>query len=330
MKPRVGYIPERITYVTKPIREIATNWSDSWAQGTPLNKVAVSPSFPVPADKENLMETARRWGRSGGWNNGIQAKVPFTETTEDNDPKRLIICAIEHRSEGGRAYKVMDEQKRYFDFREDVLLETLLNAGCETGGELSGSYIWARVGSQMKLIRVDSVLHRQMILSTGRKTLKNIPVKDLEVGRVYSQKAGQKLVFIGFCRVQGKKHQVWFSLYGYDKTESPYDEFAEDWKRGQWTRLDIKKSCAVIEAHEMTQGFKTADECVKRWQPIMALAAENLKDKWEADSKTNKYRYHYTTRTLKEDLEYFAAWGRAHPMDTKPPMVKVFEENGFN
>ncbi len=86
----------------------------------------------------------------------------------------------------------------YIDLREDVLLDTIQEVGISPGGVLNGTYLFATVGSQMKLIREGSALHTELIGATTRRNSKKISSKDLEVGGVYATISGQKLVFGGF------------------------------------------------------------------------------------------------------------------------------------
>lgn len=331
VKPRAGYIPKTITFVNRSKTQVVTNWSDSWYQGEPINKIEVIPSFPVPGGREDLMETARRWaGRSVyDYKTSKHIEQIVTEQTEPNDGTCLIVCGIEYRSEGGRAYKVLDDKGRYFDFREDILLDTLLSEGCEPNGLLGGRYLWARVGSQMKLLREGSSLHKQMILATERGVLKPIKVKDLEPGRVYSAKNGDKQIFLGFVRVQKKKMQVWFELWSFNSNQTPVEEYNEDKKDQSYTRCNIKASRSVIEAHEMISGISPIGDIIKMWRPVYQRMAEahveNYRMQRGKDGESWKYNTH--VHPLADDLNFYKNWALAYEMDGKPPVCKAITEN---
>jgi hypothetical protein len=62
----------------------------------------------------------------------------------ENTPKKIRVFTLEHRAEGGRAYKVVTEDGYYFDMREGVLLDTLVHCGCEADGTLGGEFVSAR------------------------------------------------------------------------------------------------------------------------------------------------------------------------------------------
>jgi hypothetical protein len=87
-----------------------------------------------------------------------------TITTHFNNPiTNIRVAGLETRGNGGRAYKVVIDDLYYFDLREDVLLEAMIECGINKGGILNGEYIWVKIRSHMKLIRVGSPLHKEMI-----------------------------------------------------------------------------------------------------------------------------------------------------------------------
>ena len=97
----------------------------------------------------------------------------------------LRVLSLEHRGQGGRAYKVVTPDGFYFDLREDILLDTMKTEGVAPGGILRGQYIWARVGAEMKLVRKGSELFRALLEASERSILSAIPLKQLKVGTVY-------------------------------------------------------------------------------------------------------------------------------------------------
>lgn len=187
----VGNIPERVTYFYSSSKKLKTEcyWDN------PLLKIGwkgqeVIPAFCSDADNKNTCETGRRWAR--GYQNRKVESI-----TRNNEPIRIKILSLEKRSEGGRAYKIVTDENFFFDLREDVLLDTIIN--CEIiKGVPEGRFIWAKVGSQMKLVRIDSDLHKTLIESTDDKKKKTIPQKDLEIGGIYRGKNKNKYVFLGF------------------------------------------------------------------------------------------------------------------------------------
>lgn len=191
----VAKIPEGITYVFRASREVAIGWDDIEETGTTAR---VDPAFPVETGNAKTLETAQRW--AVGWSD--KATAPSTEIP--NEPiAKITIVNLELRDEGGRAYKValpsIGGRTPYVDLREDVLLDAMLTNGVGVGGVLEGPFVWARVGSHLKLIRVGSVLHRHVVEADARGRLKIIAGGDLQRGGVYSNKKGEYFVYLGQC-----------------------------------------------------------------------------------------------------------------------------------
>jgi hypothetical protein len=145
------------------------------------------------------METGRNWAKEGYWDGSKHVKSPVKEITRKNDPiKGIKIVSLEIRSEGGRAYKVITPDDYYFDVREDVLMDAMIEAGISKGGIMNGSYVWAKVGSAMKLVRVGSLLHDALIAATADRTLKKLKYGELQVGHVYKGKGAKCYLFLGY------------------------------------------------------------------------------------------------------------------------------------
>jgi hypothetical protein len=58
--------------------------------------------------------------------------------------------------------------------------------------------VWARVGAEMKLVRVGSDLHRALLVSTADRTLKKLGYSDLQVGHIYKGKGVEQFIFLGY------------------------------------------------------------------------------------------------------------------------------------
>lgn len=172
---------------------------------------------------------------------------------EDNGPiDDIKIVGLEHRGNGGRAYKVIVDGKYYFDLREDVLLELMITVGIKKGGILNGQYCWARIGSQMKIIRMGSMLHYKMLDASELHNKKKLTTADLEIGCCYRTKT-QTLIYLGnfdtidinqernkngygardysYKPVIKKNHQLWLDVGGWaikewrDKNDYSKEQF---------------------------------------------------------------------------------------------------------
>jgi hypothetical protein len=192
----IGSIPTKLKLFVCNPRKITLNYDDlEIAIGKP---VMANETFVSDADNPKTCATGEEWAKKNGiWNGNTRKYDLFGYNVEevDNTPiTDVIVTSLEHRGNGGRAYKVIVNGKYYVDLREDILLDTILNTGIEIGGKLKGEYIWARIGSAMKLIRTNSALHEEMLKSTEMNSLNKI--KNLQVGRIYESKT-QRLIYLG-------------------------------------------------------------------------------------------------------------------------------------
>jgi hypothetical protein len=90
------------------------------------NDIEVRPTFTFNPESKTSPATAKRWVETNwyGRNKGV-----FEPITELNSGLVLKITNLEVRSEGGRAYKVIDQFNRQHDLREDQLLECIKREG---------------------------------------------------------------------------------------------------------------------------------------------------------------------------------------------------------
>lgn len=201
-----GTVPDRLKVVMRPEEELTRT-----IDGKDYT-VKVRPAMFTDADGK--MDAALEWGRV--WVSDNPDKKPTRyraysdtgvyvkpEVAEEPNKLRtwLQFWAIDERGEGGRAYKVIDREGRMFDMREDVVEESIF-AGEFNNRLFTGYYLWVRVGSQMRLVRHESRLHKEMLGAKRRKALKKIPNKELGVGGVYRTRDGKAHVYLG--RVPGK------------------------------------------------------------------------------------------------------------------------------
>jgi hypothetical protein len=209
-----GSIPKNMMYISQDFIEVGGFWENADDQAN--TKISVKPTFPADADNPKSVETGLNWGEGYHNNN----KKPSTVTRPNNPMSDIRIVGLEIRSEGGRAYKVLLDNDMYVDLREDVLLDTMIQEGVAKGGVLRGSFIWARVGSQMKLVRVGSELHDALIKNTALGTMKKITT--LEIGGVYRGKSPEEYIYLGTfdtINIDTKEHRVPMSYVKTKKTE---------------------------------------------------------------------------------------------------------------
>lgn len=192
-----GNIPSKLKlFVCDPIK-ITVNYDDCDIQIG--NTFMASETYVSDADNKKTCETGQKWAeqKSNRYNYDTKSyyKTNFSVEEVDNVPiKNVVITSLEHRGQGGRAYKVIVNDRYYVDLREDVLLDAILHVGINSGGKLMGEYLFAKVGSQMKLIRINSALYNELIKSTAMDNTTKI--KNLKIGRIYESKT-EKLIYIG-------------------------------------------------------------------------------------------------------------------------------------
>ena len=188
-----GNIPTKLTLISRSAEEIENHFEGIEES---INKIKVLPTFVADSVNENSIQRGMDWAGGRPWET---KKYKGKKTETDNAPLTDIrIIGLEYRSEGGRAYKVLFGAKDYYaDLREDVLLEAILSVGIEAGGRLNGEYLWARVGSQMKLVRIGSSLHTANLDSMQYKAKPKISIKNLEIGRIYIDSREFEHLYLG-------------------------------------------------------------------------------------------------------------------------------------
>ena len=275
-KVAVGSIPEKITYVFSDQQEVPVGceWDISWYDsddGPKTVKQKVTPAFPVDSTDDKSMKRAVEWATSDGWDystNKRKVKNHDTKEVENKPLKDVKVLSLEHRGQGGRAYKALIDNF-YVDLREDVLMDTLLQAGVDAGGILKGEYVWAKMGSQMKLVRIGSELHRLIVEFESKKDIKPVGKGNLEIGGVYQDRKKNKAIFVGYVNTvkyktenpipyyqrQGtadfkykqtvvKKAMLFYSVHDFDKLEKNIKEMKDKERNYSYS---IKKSHTYIE-----------------------------------------------------------------------------------
>ena len=178
------------------------------------NEITVKHTFPYNPDSKTAPETAKRWADNTTYDHKTRqyVKGPEPEFLERaNDPFSITIIDLDVRSEGGRAYKVVDTQDRCFDLREDQVLEVFKHVGILAGGQVPGQFVWGILGSQMRMVLVGGDLHKEMVAQL--ESLKNFK-RDQALGRtptegtlkfgcIYRKRDGSHHVFLGKVKAPG-------------------------------------------------------------------------------------------------------------------------------
>lgn len=232
MANKLGSIPQKLTLFARPEEAVTWRWAD--VEGGEMSH-EVRPVYISDSANKKTCETGLAWANQPGgyWEAGkdtpygkyvrikpapeVFADIPNVEISN------LRIITLEIRDKGGRAYKCMADigpvKNAYFDMREDVLLDCMFQQGIVPGGICIGPFIFARVDTQMKPIRVDSLLFEKMVEATAFNKLKALSVKDYKIGDVFEDKGGNQFIFIGtgFTRtVEIFKSYAYFPYYNPD------------------------------------------------------------------------------------------------------------------
>lgn len=191
---KLGNIPQKLKFFIRKPEKVSFRWDDVEGGERDFN---VLPCYISDATNKKTLETGENWAKNRNYSDR-NSKFETLET--NNEPfTNLRVITLEIRDQGGRAYKVCadigDKKNLYFDMREDVLLDSLFQVGIEKGGIIPGEFIFAKVGAQMKPVRVNSFLHEKMIEATQYDEKK--PVADLEIGGVYRNKRGDEACYLG-------------------------------------------------------------------------------------------------------------------------------------
>jgi len=234
MKVRSGSIPKELVYILAAPEDIRITWDDTEEEdGDVIKSEKVFPTFVSDATNPGTLSTGRTWAKRTetrhSWVtvNGksvSQTKQVWTvvEKTRPNDPiKKLRIFGLNIRYNGGRAWKCGDEEGHYFDLREDVLLDLMRTVGVSEGGYLNGEYVWAKVGAEMKLVRIGSELYDALVNSTARKEKKVLSKKELTPMHVYQQKNGNVHLYLGFATY----FEAQMPKYDYRNTDPVLDHY---------------------------------------------------------------------------------------------------------
>jgi hypothetical protein len=264
-KVAMGSIPEKICYVFSDEAEVdvGCRWDIDWRDDTRTNREKVLPAYPIEDSDTKARVRATQWAEQSYYN--APKKVAQFDSVDNKPITNVKILSVQHRSQGGVAYKATIG-KYYVDLREDVLMDTLLQAGVGKGGVLLGEYVWAKTSASLKLVRVGSELHKLIMEFESKKNLKPVGKNDLEVGGIYQTRKKEQSVFLGyvntsvFCTTSGsrgkfdfanssiKKAMLFYRIYNYNEVKKDHSLL---WKEATLHyQFSIKKTHTFIEKAE--------------------------------------------------------------------------------
>lgn len=267
-----GNIPEEIVLIQSQKKTISRQLEESKEES-----LEVIPIFVSDAANAKTIATGITWANRYVPYNVNPKPVPVQEKRKNIPISGYRIFTLENRSEGGRAYKIISPENKYLDLREDILLDTILHVGINKNGILNGEFLFAKVGSQMKLIRYGSQLHKAIEKSMIRASNKILD-SQLKEGHMYEDLRGMKAIFLGYgnsvnieiktkynynhsrtygtsrpytvdivskkCTIKNKT-QLWLKCYVYSKdyeaaNYNPFDKTSSNY-------FEIKKNQSMVE-----------------------------------------------------------------------------------
>jgi hypothetical protein len=247
-----GSIPKRIVYYHLPEKKI--HQGVEWNLDSLNNKENVLPAAVAdpldPKSINNAQNLLKNYQK-------IIKIIPKSVEVDNKPIKDVKIFSISRRYSSGLQYKILI-RGYLLDLKEDVLLDALIKEGA-TNGILNGEYIWAKIGTNTKLVRIGSELYNMIINFENKKNMKPIPKKQLQVGGLYQNKKGEISIYLGpvntiklfsnnkkfkFNQKLIKNHMLFCSAYSHDNSKKIKKEFLSSPEN---YRFLIKKDHSLIE-----------------------------------------------------------------------------------
>lgn len=281
---------KNICYISRPAIKDTTLTGDD---------IIVHPTFPYNPESKTSPQTAKNWATFSYYNRRLEESHDPEPITLSNDPFTVKIISLEHRGEGGRAYKVIDDQMRLFDLREDQLVEAISLSGINTGGVIGGTFVWGVLGSSIRLAHVGGKLHKEMIegfelLSTEEKKKidgTSITGSKLVEGLIYMKRNGDRFIFLGRCTIDDSD-----TLYAFiDCPERP-----------------DRNNCDLTGC---------SPDHIER-----VMRTNEVHDQWESMSWTSRFNWIECRSYYRSDCSYH------HPitlMKTPPKFTSYVDDNGI-
>lgn len=192
-----GYIPERLLYAARTSAVRKDYWeSDIFAGEAAKETFDVRDTYVADFNSEKQVTSARSWAMAG--------REPNSLTDEQqvyNEPiDEVKIISLEHRGNGGRAWKVLIDDTYCVDLREDVFLDAIRNGNGMVKDMLRGPFRWCYLGNNMKLVRVGSRLYEAALDAHDRRSKPKILASQLVPGTIYADYRGNKLLYMGLVK----------------------------------------------------------------------------------------------------------------------------------
>jgi|SRR5579859_6579501 len=184
-----GTIPKKVSYVYSDDRQIIIKSSTK-------KQISVMPAYLADPTDQKTMNKAINLASNSYGSSGLRNKPHFIDEVDNNPIDKIKVVSSYIKAESGIYYKVL-AGKFYVDLREEILLDTILEKGIRRGGILNGQYIWAKVHSKLKLIRIGSEMYNLIIDYDAKRNFKPIKKESLEIGAIYKDRRNNIAIFLG-------------------------------------------------------------------------------------------------------------------------------------
>jgi len=196
----VSSVPEKVAYTFADEKDIIVGclWDNNYYNvndkpKTPTEKGLIT--FVSDASDAKMMTKAKESAEHVYYKQ--PQKVSQTILVDNVSISNIRLLSLElYSNKNIKNYKALID-KYCIEIGDDVITDTLLKVGIGPGGILQGEYIWARIGSKMKLVRIGSELHRMIVEFDSKKDIKSVRKNNLEVGGIYQTRKKEKAIFLG-------------------------------------------------------------------------------------------------------------------------------------
>lgn len=226
---------DEVAYVSQKPRKLKTLLGDD------LN---VHPTFAYNPKSKTAPETAMRWAKYYTTDKEYEPVV----TTTQNHPFQITIVDIDVRAEGGRAYKVVDNQGWLFDLREDQIIDVVAQCGIQPGGVIPATFVWGNLGSATRLLLVGGKIYNAAMERAEKvKTSTTMKTADFVSGKIYRRLNDNNLLYLGRVLLPGDKEKSFaFVELGNGDNYAGH----RDWKDKAWAKLTLAERVERVDTDE--------------------------------------------------------------------------------
>lgn len=221
------------------------------------------------------------------WNNWRDEKIPDDEF--ENEPTEGFVL---NKKVGGYQYhynmrqtyvRVYDPRGFEFEITVPNLLYILENANSIKGKGLEGEFIYSWDGKDIVLLPIDSPDYKELKeLNEKRFSGSYIKAKDLEIGRIYLNKDGVEVVYLGrfpYYNYYGtnKGNHYWFEPVDRPSAKEVFKSIPKGWLIDNISEKPIADYSTRYESLESNYNFSPIDNSKDKY---IFYTLENFKEQY--------------------------------------------------